>query len=329
MTLTLAWGAIALIAGALAYRWRHRVLRLCALVVCVAMALVVAVLLTGEYAPDLFFSATKIFIATVVLSILAVLLVGRSLPQLVSKHDRHSVALVFAVIVVMYLVVGAFLAAAADDELMLANLPQVRTRDEFIDLRDSPVSPGGMLLEAGISSATAELEQEGLGPPQHRGVVASYWCRAIGPLRLPASGHNLPARYLLDLPGGPPIVAGRIESGNQAWAWPSGDDSGECVLHRGDPVVVWGDLQAGMGAGGPTSYTGVANVRKIAVGDIRSFIDEYVPVAERTGRAVLALAALNGLLAAVIAGIGLISYRRLARTGTDTPPKITWRSGPR
>ena len=84
-----------------------------------------------------------------------------------------------------------------------------------------------------------------------------------------------------------------------------------------------------MGAGGPTSYTGVANVRKIAVGDIRSFIDEYVPVAERTGRAVLALAALNGLLAAVIAGIGLISYRRLARTGTDTPPKITWRSGPR
>jgi len=84
-----------------------------------------------------------------------------------------------------------------------------------------------------------------------------------------------------------------------------------------------------MGAGGPTSYTGLANVQKIAVGDIGSFLDEYVPVAERTGRAVLALAALNGSLGAAMAGIGLMAYLRLARTGTDAPPKITWRTEPR
>lgn len=322
MTLALVWSAIALIVGVLAYRWRHRMLRLCALVAGAAIALALAVVLTGPYAPDLFCSATKIFIATVLLSIVAVLLVRRSLPQLVSRHDRHSVALVFAAIVVMYLAVGGFLAVAASEALKVSGLPQVRTRDEFIGWRDSPVKPGAMLLQARISAAMPELES-----PQ-RGVVASYRCPAIGPLRLPASGERLPVRYLLDLPGGPPVVAAGIESGDQAWAWPSPGD-GECALRRGDPVVVWGVQQPGMGAGGPTSYTGLTDVQKVAVGDIGSFLHGYVPVVERTGRAVLAWAALNGLLAAAMAGIGLRAYRRLARAGTDAPPKITWRSGPR
>ncbi|MGB0876647.1 MAG: hypothetical protein ACPGXI_06245 [Mycobacterium sp.] len=326
MTLTLAWGAIAVITGVAGYRWRHRTLRLCLLVVGAALALTLAVVLTGEYAPDLFFSATKIFIATVLLSILSVLLVARSLPQLVSKHDRHSVAIVFSVIVVMYLAVGAFLAAAADNQLRVTTLPEVRTRDEFLEWRDSPVDPGEMLLEARISAAMPELEA-----PQHHGTTAWYRCPEIGPIRLPAFGGLLPSRYLLDLPGGPPVVASGIESGNQAWAWPSASDgSAGCALRRGDPVVVWGNLTPGMGTGGgPTSYTGLADVRKIAVGDIRSFLDGYVPVAEHTGRAVLGLATLNGLLAAVMAGIGLMTFRRLARTGDATPPKITWRSGPR
>ncbi len=324
MTLTLAWGAIAVITGVAGYRWRHRTLRLCLLVVCAAFALTLAVVLTGEYAPDLFVSATKIFIATVLLSILSVLLVARSLPQLVSKHDRHSVALVFSVIVTMYLAVGAFLAAAADAQLRVRTLPEVRTRDEFLEWRDSPVDPGEMLLEARISADMPELEA-----PHYRGATAWYRCPEIGPLRLPAVGGRLPSRYLLDLPGGPPLVASGIESGNQAWAWPS-DGSGGCALRRGDPVVVWGNLTPGMGTGGgPTSYTGLADVRTIAVGDIRSFLDGYVPVAEHTGRAVLGLAALNGLLATVMAVIGLRAFRRLARTGDATPPKITWRSGPR
>lgn len=101
------------------------------------------------------------------------------------------------------------------------------------------------------------------------------------------------------------------------------------MLRRGDPVVVWGELQGGMGAGGPTSYTGLANVQMIAVGNIRSFLHDFGPVAERTGRAVTALAALNAALAAVTVGAGVKASRRLARAGTDTPPRITWRSGSR
>jgi hypothetical protein len=201
------------------------------------------------------------------------------------------------------------------------HLPQLRTRAEFIDWRDSPTDPGGVLLEARISDGMPEL-----GSSYRDGVVAAYRCPTIGALRFPMSGQ-LPAQYLLDFPGGPPIVTGPI-SADQAWAWPD-DDPGDCVLRRGDPVVVWGDLQAGMGTGGPTSHTGLANIHKIAVGDIGSFLGDYVPVAEHTGRAVLALAVLNGLLAATMAGIGLRAYRRLARVGTDTPPRITWRSGPR
>lgn len=321
MTLALAWGAVALSAGVLAYRWRRRVLRLCVLVVCAAAALVLTVPLTGEYAPRLLSTAATIFAATAVLSILATLLVARGLPPLVSRRDRHAVALVCGVIAAMYLAVGAFLAAGAHDEMRVRDLPQLRTRDEFIQWRDSPADTGGVLLEARVSDAMPEL-----GAPYAPGEVASYDCPVVGSLRLPSTGHRFPPRYLLDFPGGPAVVATGIDSGDQAWAWPS---PGKCALRRGDEAVVWGNLQGGMGAGGPTSYTGVAEVRIIAVGDIRSFLDTYVPVAERTGRAVLGLAALNGALALTMAAIGVRTYRRLSRAGTDAPPRITWRTGPR
>lgn len=315
MTAAAAWCAVVLGAAVLAHRWRHRALRLCVLVVGVAVALALTVALTGEVAPHLFATAARISVATVVLSIVAVLLVVRTLPQLVSRSDRHSVVVVFAAVAAIYLAVGAFLAAAAHDGSRVQDLPQVRTRDEFIDRRDSPAQPGAVLLEARISDATAELGS---------GAVASYRCPTIGPLRLPATRDQLPSRYLLDLPGGPPIVAGPIAP-DQAWAWPS--VGGDCVLRRGDPVVVWGELQGGMGAGGATSHTGLANVQMIAVGDIGSFLYDFGPVVERTGRAVNALAALNAVLAAVMVGAGLRDSRRLARVGTDTPPRITWRSG--
>lgn len=323
MTLALAWGVIALIAGGLAYRWRQRVLRLCALVVCGGIALVLAVVVTGAYSPDVFLQATKIFAATVLLSIVAVSLTRRSLPQVVSKHDRKSVAVVFGAMAVMYLAVAGFLASAATEEWGLARLPQVRSRDEFIAWRDSPGPSGAILLKARVSDAMPDL-----GPPSHSGVVASYRCAGIGPIRLPASDQQLPARYLLDFPGGPPVVTGGIGSGDQAWAWP-GDGSGRCVLVRGAPAVAWGHLRAGMGNGGPTSYTGLTDVHTIAAGDINTFLSEYVPVAERTYRVVGALAVLNVVLAAAMVGIGLTAFRRLARTGTDAPPTIRWQSGSR
>lgn len=323
MTLALAWGAIALIAGGLAYRWRQRMLRLCVLVVCVGIALIGAAAVTGAYSPDVFFRAVKIFAVTVLLSTVAVLLIRRSLPQIVSKHDRNSVVVVFGAMAAMYLAVAGFLASTATEEWGLADLPQVRSREEFIAWRDSPGNPGAILLEARISGAMREL-----GPPDPDGAVASFRCSAIGPIRLPAFDQRLPERYLLDFPGGPPVVAGGIGSGDQAWAWP-GDGSGHCVLVRGDPVVAWGNLQAGMGTGGSTSSTGLADVRAIAAGDIRTFLREYAPVAEHTCRVVGALAVLNVVLAAAMVGIGLMAYRRLARTGTDAPPAINWRSGSR
>ncbi|MGB7506754.1 MAG: hypothetical protein WA965_15160 [Mycobacterium sp.] len=319
MTLGLAWLAVALATGALAHRWRHNTLRLCALVVCAAAALILAVAFTGDYLPGLLSRAATIFTATTVLTIFATLLVVRGLPQLVSRHDRHAVALVCIVMAGLYLMAGAFLAAASHDETRAQGLPQLRTRDEFIRWRDSPIDPGGVLLEAKVSDAMAEL-----GPPHDAGVVASYRCVAVGPLRWSGSGQQLPARYLLDFPGGPPVLAAGIDSGNQAWAWHSPP---ECVLRRGDPVVVWGNLQIGMGGDGPTSSTGLADVRMIAAGDMRSFLDGYLPVAERTGRAVLALAALNGLLALSMVIVGIRAHRRLSR-GDETPPRITWRSTP-
>ena len=261
--------------------------------------------MTAAIDPGLFVTAAKILIATVLLSIISALLARRGLPQLVSRRDRGGVAVVCGVIAAMYVGIAGFLAAAADDRLQLAEAPQVRTRAEFIERRDAGPTPGGLLLQASISERSQARAD---------GVVADI--------------RRLPDRYLLDLPGGPPVIATGITSDRQAWEWPR-DGAGERVLRRGDPVVVWGSLQKGMGTGGPTSATGLSEVRMIAAGDITSFLTGYLPAVERTGRAVLGLAVLNLLLAAAMAAIGAATLRRLTRDGTDAPPRITWRSGPR
>lgn len=256
-------------------------------------------------APELSAAAAKILIATVLLSIITALLAGRALPRLVSRHDRGGVEVVCGAITVMYIAIAGFLAFAADDHMQVADAPQVRTRAEFIDRRDAGATSGGVLLQAAISERN---------PASPDGVVAK--------------AGRLPDRYLLDLPGGPPVIAEGIRSQGQAWGWPH-DATGEPVLRRGDPVVVWGSLQKGMGAGGPTSATGLSEVRMIAAGDITSFLAGYAPVVERTGRVVLGLAAVNLLLALAMAAVCVTTLRRLTRDGTDAPPSITWRSGPR
>jgi hypothetical protein len=65
----------------------------------------------------------------------------------------------------------------------------------------------------------------------------------------------------------------------------------------------------------------------IAVGDIASFIREYTPVARRTAGAVYALACLNAGLGLLMIAVGVVTWRRLTRTGSAAPPRITWRSG--
>lgn len=261
--------------------------------------------MTAAIAPELSASAAKILIATVLLSIVAALLTRRGLPRLVSRRDRGGVVLVCGVIAAMYLAIAGFLAVAATDHLQVADLPHVRTRAEFLDRRDAGATPGGLLLQARISDRS---------PAAADGVVAT--------------DRRLPERFLLDLPGGPPVIAEGITADRQAWGWPR-DGSGERVLRRGDPVVVWGSLRKGMGTGGPTSATGLTEVRMVATGDITSFLAGYRPDVEGTGRAVFVLAVLNLLLAATMTAVAAATILRLTRNGTDAPPRITWRSGPR
>lgn len=323
MTLALAWAATAGAAAVLAYRWRRRVLPLCLLVLATAATLGATVVLTGDVAPDLFMRAARIAVATVILSGLTVLLVVHGLPQLVSRRDRRGALVVSAMLAGMYTAVAVFLAVVADTGMRVDRVPVLHDRDDFIASRDAPHDPAGVLLPGTISEHTAALE-----PPHD--VVASHPCLRIGSQEFPLPGGRLPERYLVDFPGGLPIVVDGITSGTRAWDWPSrgAEGAGTCVLRRGDSVVVWGQLVQGLG-GGATSYTGLADVRVIAGGDVSAFLDHYAPAAERTARAVLGLAFLNGALAVTVAILGVRTYRRLTRTGTDAPPRITWHTGGR
>lgn len=313
--LAMAWVAISLTGAALAYRWRHRDRRLCLLIIVIAAALVLAIPVTGTVAPNLMTTAAKLLTGTVILSIIAVFLVRRALPGLVSRHDRTGAALTCGGLGFGYLVLAVMLTMAADDQLQVDHLPQLRTRSEFINQRDAPSRPAGVLVQATVSDRNPESVD---------GAVASVSCPAIGSIKLPGPGRQLPERYLLEFPSGPPLVTGGIDSSAQTWGWPS-NKSGACVLHRGAPVVIWGVLSRNMGIGQATSQTGLADIRVIAVGDITSFLSGYVPAAVHTGKAVLGLAALNAGLAAVMIAVGGTAYIRLTRFGTDAAPRITWR----
>lgn len=294
-----------------------------AAIVVVGIGLPLSAVITGPVAPDLLATAATILIATAILAIVAALLVGRGLPRLVSRHDRVGAALVCAAISALFVGVAGFLAAPAADHLHLADLPQIRTRAEFISQRDAPTAPGGVLIEGTISQSAPTLPDS---PALADDVVAWFGCPRLRPLPLPGSGGGMPQEYLLDIPGGPPVIANGQISGRQTWGWPDAG-SGDCVLRHGTPVVVWGHLTAGMGIGRPTSRTGLSEIRMISVGNINSFLDDYGPVAERTARIVLGWAALNMLLALAMAAIGVRTFHRLSLEGTDAPRRITWRSG--
>lgn len=321
MTPALSWAAMAVVAAVLAFRWRRKVLIPCLLVLASAPVLILTVALTGEVASDLLVRGAKILVATVILSVLTVLLVGRGLPQLVSRRDRCGAAVACGALSAMYAAVAVLLAVVADEGMRAAGLPVLSDRADFIAWRDGLHAGEGVLLVGTVSERT-------FGPDSRQDVVASHSCLAVGSRLFTMPGSRLPHRYLIDFPGGPPVVVDGIDSGTQAWNWPSGPGNGTCVLRRGDRVVVWGALSGGMG-GGATSYTGLADVRLVAAGDVTTVLDGYVPAAERTGRAVLAWAVLNGGLSVTIAVIGGLCYRRLARSGTDAPPRIAWHTGPR
>jgi hypothetical protein len=315
--LAAAWSALGLAAAVLAHRWRQRLLRLCLVVVLTAVAAIVALMATGDVVPVLVSQAARLLIGTVLLSVVAVLLTVRALPRLSSRRDRGSAAAICGVVTVGYLAVAVFLTMAADDQMRVGELPQLRTRDEFIALRDGSAPPGGALMEATLSDRNPTFDD---------GAVASIACPSVGPVRIPGTSHRLPERYLLDFPGGPPVVAAGPKSSLQTWGWPP-DGSGDCVLRHSAAVVFWGDVRKGMGIDASTSHTGLADTRMIAVGDIASFIREYTPVAHRTAGAVYALACLNAGLGLLMIAVGAVTWRRLTRTGNAAPPRITWRAG--
>lgn len=314
MSLVLATSVVGA-AAVLAWRWRRRTIPLCVLTVATVPALFLVVVITGEVAPDLALRAATITAATVVLSVLTALLWTKGLPQLVSRSDRSGVAVVCAALSAMYVAVAVFLLVAADDTASVADAEVLVDRDQFVASRDAPARQAGVLLQGTLRGPT--------GSP----VVATHGCVTVGTHRLLLPGGRFPDRYLVDFPGGPPVVVAGISSGSQAWGWPAGG-TGNCVLRTGDRVVVWGHLRGGMG-GGATSYTGLADVRIVAAGDADTFLDRFRPAAERTGRMVVVLAGVNGALAVAVAVAGVHTCRRLTRTGNDDPPRITWRSGPR
>jgi len=316
--LAAVWSAIGLASAGLIYRWRHRTIRLCAVIVFSVMALFVALVSTAEVAPRLVADAAKISVGTVVLTIIAALLIARALPRLSSRNDRGRVILICGAIAVCYVAIGAFLAAAADDQSRVGAIPQLRTREDFIAQRDAASPSGGVLMEAALSDRNPVFDD---------GVVASISCPAIGTVRLPGTARRLPERYLLDFPGGPPVIAAGVESSLQTWGWPAaGGSSGECAVRRGTAVVIWADVRKGMGSQASTSQTGLADTRMIAVGDIASFIREYTPVAHRTAKAVYGLAWLNLVLGILMIAVGAGTWRRLTRTGNADHPRITWRT---
>ncbi|MBX7446531.1 hypothetical protein GR927_00890 [Mycolicibacterium sp. 3033] len=314
MSLVLATSVVGA-AAVLAWRWRGRTIPLCVLAVATVPALFLVVVITGEVAADLALRAATITVATVVLSVLTALLWTKGLPQLVSRSDRSGVAVVCAALSAMYVAVAVFLLVAADDTASVADAEVLVDRDQFVASRDAPARQAGVLLQGTLRGPT--------GSP----VVATHGCVTVGTHRLLLPGGRFPDRYLVDFPGGPPVVVAGISSGSQAWGWPAGGTD-NCVLRTGDRVVVWGHLRGGMG-GGATSYTGLADVRIVAAGDADTFLDRFRPAAERTGRMVVVLAGVNGALAVAVAVAGVHTCRRLTRTGNDDPPRITWRSGPR
>ena len=111
----------------------------------------------------------------------------------------------------------------------------------------------------------------------------------------------------------------------QAWDWPaSGYRIEECGLRAGDPVVFWGHPGATHATGSDKQAPAINETAVIAYGDIAAFRASFGPGAERTGRATLALAGLNGLLAVAIATVGVRAFRSLRRDGNDEPPRFTW-----
>lgn len=324
MNLVTAWLAIAAATAALVYRWRHKAVRLCAVAVGAAVALAVTFLVTGPSATAIFERSAKTFGGTVIVAMMAAAIVVVVLPRLHSRADRWAAAVLCGVLVVAFTGIGLMLWRVADDGLQFANLPEVRTGDGILSWRNSAPRHRiyGVLVEG-------RLGRPAPGPePGGAALMASYQCDNIGPPAPARIQPWLPSSFTLYLADDVQAWAQGIGSVRQAWDWPaSGVRIEECGLRAGDPVVFWGHPGATHSAGSDKQAPAINDTAVIAYGDIAAFRASFGPAAERTGRATLALAGLNGLLAVAIARTGVRAFRRLRREGDDQPPEFLWVSG--
>lgn len=328
VNLVAAWAAIALLSTAVAVRWRRSTLRLCGVVLGVGTALAVTFLLSGPSATYIFERAAAAFAGTIIVSILAVLVVTQVLPRLRAGGDRWPAVALCAMLAVPYGAVALMMWRIADDGLQFSALPEVRSGKQILAWRNS--SPRhriyGVLVEARLGDLAATEAASGAPNTEQRTLLSSYQCTTVGPFRTADLPAWFPSRLPITLADETTAPTSWISSVRQAWKWPSsGRRLTECGLRIGDPVVIWGDPGAVRALGSDRQQPAVNAVQMVAYGDIAMFRDQFGPAAERTGRATLTLAGLNGVLAVAMAAIGVRSYRRLTRAGTDEPPRISWR----
>ncbi|WP_179468738.1 hypothetical protein [Mycolicibacterium vinylchloridicum] len=323
MNLAAAWLAIAVATAALVYRWRDKALRLCVVAAGSAVALGAAFLLTGPSVTAIFERAAKAFGGTVIAVILSMVVVVVVLPRLRSRADRWAAATLCTVLATAFAAVSMMLWRIADDGLQFATLPEIRTGDGILDWRNSAPRHRiyGVLVEGRLGERA---------PGQSRDdatLLASYQCDNVGPPAPATIQPWLPSSFTLHLADDTQAWAQGISSVRHAWNWPaSGYRLAECGLRAGDPVVFWGHPGATHANGTDKQEPAINETALIAYGDIAGFRASFGPGAQRTGRAALALAGLNGVLAVAVAVVGSRYFRRLRRDGTDEPPRLTWSS---
>ena len=321
MTLVAAWLAIAVVAATLGYRWRDKAVRLCAVAIGTAVALAVTFLATGPSVTAIFERSAKTFAGTVIVVMVSVTIVVGALPRLRRRADRWPAALLCGALALAFSTTGMMLWRIADDGLQFATIPEIRSGAGILDWRNSAPRHRiyGVLVEGHLGEPVPGREQD-VGS-----LLASYQCENVGTTVQSRIQPWLPSSFTVHLADDSQAWAQGIGSVRQAWDWPaSGFRIEECGLRAGDPVVFWGHPGATHATGSDKQEPAINETAVIAYGDIAAFRASFGPGAERTGRATLALAGLNGLLALAIATVGVRAFRSLRRNGDDGPPRLIW-----
>ncbi|MCF6387101.1 hypothetical protein L2K20_08960 [Mycobacterium sp. MBM] len=319
MSLVVAWSTVALAAAVLLYRWRRSPWRLIAVIAGTALALAVAFLLTGDSVSYLFERAAAIFGGTVIASVFSVLVVCVVLPRLQLRANRLAAVLLCGGLATMFAAVGLMLWRIADDGLQLPGVPTVATAQEILAWRNAQPHQRiyGALVQARLTrdaggEGAASEPAAPVSSESDRILLARIDCGRSGSGLASSAQTWLPSAFVVELADGSRAWVQGIDSVRQAWNWPRGEGRiNECALYSGDPVVIWGDPGKARRLGGDAELPAVNAVRVLGYGDAEAFRGGFVPAAQRTGRATLALGVFNAVLAVWMCVIGWRQYRRL------------------